>query len=102
MKPSIFNYCLAHTFCLSAGGGALAACILLTKMYLDEDVFLLSAGYLIIVLLTYIPVALLGFFFGVFPAGVAAIRIASKFQGAPFQRGDTVCVLSGKYDYYNL
>lgn len=96
MKPRFFNYWLAHSCLISVSGSILIAIILLTYIYYNEGIFNLNAIYLILALLLYIPAGLLGFAIGAFIVWhMIAGNIVSMIQGAPFQPGDTVCILSG-------
>jgi len=97
MKPSLFNYCLAHAFLITTCGAALIAAILLTRLYFIAGVFSLEAKYIILSSLLYIPACLLGFILGVFPTWMIVGNIVSSIQGAPFYIGDTVCILTGKH-----
>jgi hypothetical protein len=78
-------------------GGVLVAFALMTQAYLTDGVFLLEPGYLLLAMLAYIPAGMLGLALGVFPGWMVIGNIVSSIQGAPFRKGDTVCVLSGKY-----
>lgn len=97
MKPRLFNYILSHAFWISTGGGTLIAIILITRLYINLDVFNLEAKYIIFAILLYIPSGLVGFVLGAFPGWMIVSNIVRYVQGAPFHVGDTVCVLSGKY-----
>jgi hypothetical protein len=97
MKPSLFNYCLAHGFLITTCGAVLIAAILLTRQYFIAGVFSLEAKYIILSCLIYIPACLLGFILGVFPTWAIVGNIVGSIQGAPFYIGDTVCILTGKH-----
>jgi hypothetical protein len=96
-RPHIIHYCLAHAFGISAWGGMLVAFALTTQAYLTDGVFLLKTGYLLLAMLAYVPAGFMGLVFGVFPTWMVVGSVVSRIQGAPFRKGDTVCVLSGKH-----
>ena len=92
MRPSLFNYALAHTFGISAATGIVCT---LALLFTEMPLQMLATDLSIAVwdVLAAIIVVCLGWFFGVLFIWPITFRIARALQGAPFRVGDHVWIL---------
>src|SRR5262245_38860048 len=96
MKPSIFNYALAHAAGFSAAIGIVWALgVLFGNLQFPE--VLADSGVALWTVIAAIPTAALGWILGMLLIGPPVYWIASRLQGAPFHDGDHVWVLVGQH-----
>jgi F420-0:gamma-glutamyl ligase-like protein len=97
MKPSFAHYVLAHTAGISAGIGALGGVALLIQILRDSDALIPDTATILWSIVAAVPMAAMGWVFGMAFIWMIVGRLAARFQGWPFQVGDEVCILSGKH-----
>jgi hypothetical protein len=96
MKPSFIHYLLAHTAGISAGIGALGGVALLLQILRDADALIPDTATIMWSIIAGVPMAAMGWVFGMAFLWKILAPLAARVQGWPFQVGDEVCVLSGK------
>lgn len=96
-RLSLINHMLAHSFAICVLGGGAIAVGLVTRAFIEADVF--SAGFftIMLALVSYVLTFALGMVLGAFPGWMIFGNIARFLQGAPFAIGDTLCILKGKH-----
>ena len=97
MKPSFAHYVIAHTAGISAGIGALCGVALLIQMLRKADALIPDTATILWSIVAAIPMAAMGWVFGMAFIWMILGHQAAKIQGWPFQVGDEVCILSGKH-----
>ncbi|QDV72063.1 hypothetical protein [Botrimarina mediterranea] len=96
-QPAFYRYFLAHSWLLSGcAGAALATVILFWGMH-KEGIVLAGAPVFLWVILAAAPASLAGFVAGAFFLWMPIGNLAAWLQGWPFNDGEEVVVLSGKY-----
>lgn len=96
-KLSFIHYVLARTAGISAAIGVLGAMALLLQVLRDADALIPDTGTILWTILAAVPMAGMGWIFGMaFIWGILG-RLAARVQGWPFRVGDEVCILSGKH-----
>ncbi len=97
MKPSLLNYLLAHTAGICAGIGALGSVALLLAMLYDSGALILDATTIVWSIVAAVPIAAMGWVFGMCFIWMIVGRFAARFQGWPYEIGEEVCILAGKH-----
>jgi hypothetical protein len=97
MRPSLFNYALAHTFGISAGIGVICVFAWLFATFIPPQTLITDLPAALWGMLATIPAICLGWFFGILFIWPITFRIARALQGAPFRIGDHVWILVGKH-----
>jgi hypothetical protein len=97
MRPSLFNYALAHTCEFSMATGIFRALAFLFTSIMPLQTVGMNWSVALWATLAAIPTAGIGWMAGVFMIWPVAGRVAGALQGAPFHVGDPVWVLVGKY-----
>lgn len=95
MLPRRFHYILAHSFLILGCTGAIIGVVCLWKFYQTDGSISLDALGILWAVLSVLIAAVLGFVLAIFPGWMIVGNIVAKVQGAPFQKGDSVCVLKG-------
>jgi hypothetical protein len=96
MKPSFAHYVLAHTAGISAGIGALGGVALLIQILRDADALIPDTATILWSIVAAVPMAAMGWVFGMAFIWKILGRLAARAQGWPFQIGDEDRILSGK------
>lgn len=96
MKPSFAHYVLAHTAGISAGLGTLGGVALLIQILRDTDALIPDTATILWTIVAAVPLAAMGWVFGMAFIWKILGRLAARLQGWPFQIGDEVCILAGK------
>jgi len=97
MRPSLFNYALAHTFGISAAIGVICVFAWLFTPIMPLQTLVTEWSAALWTVLATISAVGLGWFFGVLFIWPISFRIARALQGAPFHVGDHVWILVGKH-----
>lgn len=97
MKPSFIHYVLAHTSGISAGIGAVCGVALLIQILGEADALVSDAGTIMWSMVAAVPMAAMGWVFGMAFIWMLSGRLAARVQGWPFQVGDEVWILSGMH-----
>lgn len=95
MKPSFIHYVLAHTAGISAGIGAIGGVALLIQILREADALISDAATIMWSIVAAVPMAAMGWVFGMAFIWKILGRLAARVQGWPFQVGDEVWILSG-------
>lgn len=97
MRPSSFNYALAHTFGISAAVGIICVLVWLFTAMMPLQSLVTDWSAALWAVLAMISAVGLGGILGLLLIGPIAFRIAAAIQGAPFRVGDNVWILVGKH-----
>ena len=97
MRPSLFNYALAHTFGISAAIGAICGVAWLFATLINPQALITDLPVALWGMFATVPAVCLGWFFGALIIWPITFRIAKALQGAPFRVGDRVWILVGKH-----
>ncbi|QIF03527.1 KOW motif domain-containing protein [Roseimicrobium sp. ORNL1] len=97
MKPALHNRLLAYTWEFSISMGIASAIGFMLLIFHHEGALIWDWFVIGMILLTAVPTAGIGYFFGAIYIWMILGHVAARIQGAPFSKGDEVMVLSGKH-----